>query len=171
MILETERLTLAPITADDRAALYPIMADPEVMAHWDSDVIDDPDVLDAMLSAQLAEMAAGAGWYWAMRQTATGQFLGACDLSDFDKRHHRAEVGFIIGRKDWGQGYALEAMQAVVGFAAGKKIKRLLARTQVGNARSEALLQKLGFEAEGYMRGHIDRDGERRDCRLWGMLL
>jgi RimJ/RimL family protein N-acetyltransferase len=33
------------------------------------------------------------------------------------------------------------------------------------------LLEKLGFEAEGYLRGHVERDGERRDCRLWGLLL
>ncbi|MDB5430329.1 MAG: family N-acetyltransferase [Caulobacter sp.] len=171
MILETERLTLTPITAEDRAFLYPIMADPEVMAHWDSDVIDDPDVIDAILEGQIQSMGDGIAWYWSMRLTGGGGFVGSCDLSDIDWRHHRAEVGFIMGKDAWGQGYAIEAMRAVMAFAASQGLKRLWARTHVGNTRSDNLLQKLGFEAEGYMRGHIDRDGERRDVRLWGMLL
>jgi RimJ/RimL family protein N-acetyltransferase len=30
---------------------------------------------------------------------------------------------------------------------------------------------KLGFSEEGLLRGHVERDGERRDCRLFGLLL
>lgn len=171
MILETERLTLSPITPHDRAFLYPIMADPEVMAHWDSGAIDDPDVIDAVLAGQVADMEAGVAWHWAMRRTDGGGFIGACDLSDIDWKHRRAEIGFIMGKDAWGQGYALEAMRAVMAFAASQGVKRVWARTHVGNTRSDSLLERLGFEREGYQKGHIDRDGERRDCRLWGMLL
>ena len=40
-----------------------------------------------------------------------------------------------------------------------------------GNRRSDALLEKLGFKEEGLLRGHVLRDGDRRDCRLFGLLL
>jgi ribosomal-protein-alanine N-acetyltransferase len=33
------------------------------------------------------------------------------------------------------------------------------------------VLEKLGFEEEGMLRGYVERDGERRDCRLFGLLL
>ena len=33
------------------------------------------------------------------------------------------------------------------------------------------LLEKLGFRHEGLLRGYVDRDGERRDCLLFGLLL
>ena len=171
MILETERLTLTPLTEADGPLVHPIMADPEVMAHWDVAAIDDPDVVEQMLAGQVEAMAGDRAFYWAMRLTADGMFLGLCDLSDIDWRHHRAEVGFILGKDGWGQGYAYEAMQAVMNFAVTQGIQRLWARTQVGNEASEKLLLKLGFEQEGYLRGHVDREGERRDCRLWGMLL
>ncbi|MCE3288993.1 MAG: family N-acetyltransferase [Caulobacter sp.] len=171
MILETERLTLTPLTEADGPLVHPIMADPEVMAHWDVAAIDDPDVVEQMLAGQVEAMAGDRAFYWAMRLTADGTFLGLCDLSDIDWRHHRAEVGFILGKDGWGRGYAYEAMQAVMNFAVTQGIQRLWARTQVGNEASEKLLLKLGFEQEGYLRGHVDREGERRDCRLWGMLL
>lgn len=171
MILETERLTLTPLTEADGPLVHPIMADPEVMAHWDVAAIEDPDVVEQMLAGQVEAMAGDKAFHWAMRLTGDGTFLGLCDLSDIDWRHHRAEVGFILGKDGWGQGYAYEAMQAVMNFAVTQGIQRLWARTQVGNEASEKLLLKLGFEQEGYLRGHVDREGERRDCRLWGMLL
>ncbi len=171
MILETERLTLAPVTEADAALVQPIMADPEVMAHWDVAEIDDPDIIDQILAGQIEAMAGDRAFYWAMRLTGDGTFLGLCDLSDIDWRHHRGEVGFILGKDSWGKGYAYEAMQAVMTFAAGHGLQRLMARTHVGNESSEKLLHKLGFEQEGYLQGYVARDGERRDVRLWGMLL
>jgi ribosomal-protein-alanine N-acetyltransferase len=62
-------------------------------------------------------------------------------------------------------------MRAVVDHAAALGLKRLWARAHAGNQRSERLLQRLGFEEEGYLRGHIQRGGERRDCKIFGLLL
>ena len=171
MILETERLILSPVTEDDAPLIHPIMADPEVMAHMDSMAIDDPDVVGAFITGQLIEMANEEAFYWSVRLSDDHRYLGSVDLSDIDWRHHRAEVGFILGKDAWGKGYGYEAVQAILGHTATLGFKRLWARTHVGNLASESLLKKLGFEEEGYLRGHVDREGERRDCRLWGMLL
>jgi len=170
-ILETERMRLAPLAAEDARQIFPLMADAEVMAFWDMGETDDPDVIAALVEGQVEEMASGRAIYWALRTLAESHFLGTCDLSEIDRRHHRAEVGFMLGREAWGQGYALEAVQAVLAYAAGSGVRRLLARTHLGNRRSEVLLEKLGFAEEGMLRGHILRDGERRDCRLYGLLL
>lgn len=171
MILETERLTLAPLTSSDAPHVYPFLSDPEVMAHWDQAPIEDPDEVEACVVAQVAQMDQGKAHYWAVRQSQTGDFLGYCELVDIDKRHHRAELRFIVARQGWGQGYGLEAVRALLAHAASIGLKRLIARTHVGDTRAEKLLERLGFEAEGYLKGHIHRDGERRDCRLFGLLL
>jgi len=170
-ILETERLRLEPLTAADAAQLYPIMGDPEVMAYWDVPEIDDPDVVSEIVAGQVDGMRDGRAVYWAMRTLTGREFVGSCDLSEIDRWHRRAEVGFMLGREAWGQGYALEAMRTVIAFAATSGLRRLTARTHLGNRRSEALLEKLGFTEEGLLRGHILKDGERRDCRVFGLLL
>jgi [ribosomal protein S5]-alanine N-acetyltransferase len=178
-ILETERLRLEPLVASDADYLFPIMGDPEVMAYWDVPEIDDPDMVAAivgrlcLLVSRLSSRASAPGraLYWTMRTLAGGEFVGSCDLSDIDRWHRRAEVGFMLDREAWGHGYALEAVRTVVAFAAANGIRKLTARTHLGNRRSEALLQKLGFREEGLLRGHILKDGERRDCRLFGLLL
>ena len=170
-ILETERMRLTPLVADDTALIFTLMADAEVMAFWDVREIDDPDVIANIVAGEIEEMAQGRAIYWTMRALGDGQFIGTCDLSDIDHRHKRAEVGFMLGREAWGMGYASEAMQSVLSYAATQGLRRLMARNQLGNHRSEILLQKLGFVEEGMLRGHVLRDGERRDCRLFGLLL
>jgi ribosomal-protein-alanine N-acetyltransferase len=171
MILETERLTLRPLRDADAAPMHLIMSDAEVMAHWDIDAIEDPDLTQIIIAAQVRDMDRDGAVYWAVTRTTDGEFLGTADISDIDRWHRRAEIGFIFGRHAWGQGFGLEAMRAVVVQAAAMGLQRLTARTHVGNSRSEALLAKLGFEEEGYLRGHIQRGGERRDCRIFGLLL
>jgi ribosomal-protein-alanine N-acetyltransferase len=170
-ILETERLRMAPLAEADADHIFPLMRDAEVMAFWDVPESDDPDVIAAIIAGQVDEMAKGAARYWTMRTLADDQFVGVCDLSEIDWRHKRAEVGFMLGRDAWGQGFALEAMQAVIAYAAASGLRRLLARTHLGNRRSDSLLEKLGFQEEGLLRGHVLRDGDRRDCRLFGLLL
>jgi ribosomal-protein-alanine N-acetyltransferase len=171
VILETERLVLRPIESGDWRALFPLMSDPVVMAHWDSTEVDDPDVIQQMVIAQRQDMDAGAAYYWAIERGADRTFIGSCDLADIDWRHRRGEVGFLLARTAWGQGYGVEAMRAVVDHAAALGLKRLWARAHAGNERSERLLDALGFEEEGYLRGHIQRAGERRDCKIFGLLL
>jgi ribosomal-protein-alanine N-acetyltransferase len=170
-ILETERLRLTPLAEADAQEIFPLMRDAEVMAFWDVGEIDDPDLIASIVEGQVAEMAEGRAVYWAMRALGDGGFVGVCDLSEIDRRHKRAEIGFMLGREAWGQGYALEAMRAVLTYAASSGLSRLLARTHLGNRRSDSLLEKLGFQEEGLLRGHVLRDGERRDCRLFGLLL
>ncbi|PZQ60171.1 MAG: N-acetyltransferase [Phenylobacterium zucineum] len=170
-VVETERLRLEPLAAGDAELLFPIMGHPEVMAYWDVPEIDDPDVVAAIVANQVGAMTRGDAVYWSMRTLDGGEFLGACDLSEIDRWHRRAEVGFMLDRGAWGQGYALEAMRSVIAFAAGAGLRRLTARTHLGNRRSEQVLEKLGFEEEGLLRGHILKDGERRDCRVFGLLL
>ena len=147
------------------------MSDPIVMAHWDSLEIDDPEVVQGMVAAQIDDMTASGACYWAIEQLPDRRFIGACDLSDIDWRHRRGEVGFVLTRDAWGKGLGLEAMRAVLDHAASLGLKRIWARAHAGNERSERLLQRLGFENEGYLRGHIQRDGERRDCKIFGLLL
>jgi ribosomal-protein-alanine N-acetyltransferase len=170
-ILETERLRLMPLTAGDATDIFPLMRDAEVMAFWDMPESDDPDMIANIVAGEVEEMSSGKAIYWALRPLGEDRFIGTCDLSGIDRRHKRAEVGFMLGRDAWGHGYALEAMRSVVAFAAAGGVRRLTARTHLGNHRSEALLEKLGFHEEGLLRGHVLKDGERRDCRLFGLLL
>jgi ribosomal-protein-alanine N-acetyltransferase len=170
-ILETERLRLQPLEAADVDHVFPLMVDPEVMAYWDVPEIEDPDRVAEIVHDQVAAMRHGQAVYWGMRTLTDGAFVGCCDLAAIDRGHKRGEIGFLLGRQAWERGYALEAMQTIVAYAATSGLRKLTSRTHLGNRRSELLLEALGFRQEGLLRGHILRDGERRDCRVFGLLL
>jgi [ribosomal protein S5]-alanine N-acetyltransferase len=170
-ILETDRLRLEPLVADDVSHLFPIMHDPELVAYWDVLEDDDPDVVAGVIRGQVEDMAAGKAIHWSMRTLAHSAYVGCFSLLEIDRRHRRAEVGFLFARGAGNEGYAVETLRSVVAYAAASGLRKLAARTYLGARRSEDALESLGFTEEGLLRGHLLKDGQRRDCRVFGLLL
>ncbi|HEY8948011.1 MAG TPA: GNAT family N-acetyltransferase [Rhizomicrobium sp.] len=169
--LMTPRLTLRPLEKRDVDAVFAMMRDDETMRFWDWPAFRERDVVEDIVSAQLSDVTAGTAMYWAVSLEPGAQAIGSCDLSDIDRHHKRAEVGFLFSRAWWGNGYAREAMTAITGFAfEDLKMDRLWARFHTGNAASQRLLERLGFSREGTLRGHIVRDGLRRDCEIYARM-
>jgi ribosomal-protein-alanine N-acetyltransferase len=169
--LMTPRLTLRPLEKRDVDAVFAMMRDDETMRFWDWPAFKDRGVVADIVDAQVADVTAGTAMYWAVALSPDSDIIGSCDLSDIDRHHKRAEVGFLFSRAYWGNGYAREAMEAIVEFAiADLKIERLWARFHTGNAASQRLLERLGFIREGTLRGHIVRDGARRDCEIYARM-
>jgi ribosomal-protein-alanine N-acetyltransferase len=169
--LTTPRLTLRPLALRDTGAMFTMLSDDETMRFWDWPAFRDREVVNDVVAAQLRDVDAGTAMYWAVALTPDGPAIGSCDLSDIDRHHKRAEVGFLFSRAYWGNGYAREAMQAIVDFATEDlRIARLWARFHTGNAASQRLLERLGFSREGTLRGHILRDSARRDCEIYARM-
>lgn len=170
-ILDTDRLHLRPLAARDAEALFAIMSDPEAMRFWDWPPFRELQTVREVLAGQILSMEGGQTRYWAVCLKGTGAAIGTCDMSDIDRHHGRAEVGFAFHRSYWGNGYAYEAMSAVIPNAfVDMDLVRLGARLHAGNHASRRLLERLGFSYEGRLAGHVVREGERRDCLLYGLL-
>ncbi len=169
--LRTRRLSLRPLVLGDAPAIHAVMSDPEAMRFWDWPAFQDFETTADVVAGQVAEIEAGTALYWAVGLEPSGTAIGCCDLSAIDRHHGRAELGFLFQRAHWGRGYAAEATAAIVDHAFGpEKLDRLWARFHAGNDRSRSLLEKLGFAYEGVLRGHVERDGIRRDCVIYGRL-
>lgn len=171
MILETKRLIIAPLTVEDAPLVYPFFSDAEVMSSLDQEPIEDPDEVASRVTAQVEEMAAGEGAYWAIRRADDGAFIGFCEFFDIDRRRDNAEIRFAIARAGWGQGFGVEALSALLAQVTAEDLKTITARVHVGDVAAERLLAKLGFHADGYMKGAVHRDGERRDRRVYVLKL
>jgi [ribosomal protein S5]-alanine N-acetyltransferase len=171
MNLQTNRLFLRPLALSDAPALFEARRDPEVMRYWDWPPQESVGEVEGVISDHFPEVADGNVLWWAVALSPDGPAIGECDLSQIDHRNGVAEVGFLFAKRHWGNGYAQEAMGAVIAHAFGSmSLARLWARFHAGNEASRRLLEKLGFTYEGTLRRHILRDGERRDCVLYGRL-
>lgn len=171
MRLETPRLALDPLRAADAPHIYAMMSDPEVRAHWDGDDLDDPDAVNAVVTQRVQDMGSGRARHWTMRTLEDDAFVGCVDLSQIDLAERQADIGFMLRRDSWGQGYSLEATRTVITHAAMQGFRRLTAVTIIGDRRSDLLLQNLGFEEEARQRGLLAHERERRDRRLWALVL
>lgn len=171
MILRTARLFLRPIAIDDAPALFEARGDAEVMRYWDWPEQKSVDEVRAIFTEHIPALAEASTKWWVAAFSPDGPAIGECDLSDIDRHHARAEIGFLFARRHWGQGLAREAMECVIehGFRA-LDLQRLWARCHDGNDASKHLLERLGFSCEGRLRRHVLRDGARRDCLIYGRL-
>jgi ribosomal-protein-alanine N-acetyltransferase len=171
MILRTNRLFLRPIAVSDATALFAARGDAEVMRFWDWPAQESVAAVEGVLAEHIPELTDNTTLWWVVALSPDGPAIGECDLSEIDRHHKRAEVGFLFARAYWGQGYAREAMERVIRHGFNElRLERLLARFHDGNDASKRLLEKLEFAYEGRLRGHVVRDGERRDCLIYGRL-
>jgi [ribosomal protein S5]-alanine N-acetyltransferase len=68
-----------------------------------------------------------------------------------------ARVGYTVVEPSWGQGYATEALGAVVAHAlADPRVDRVVAETLVGHAASRRVMEKAGMRYRGRRVGEVD---------------
>lgn len=164
--LASEHLILRQLKVDDAPALFDILSDGEVMRYWSSGPHAHIDETRSYI-AWNAETEAGHVC-WAI--TLDGRVaLGWIIL--LPHRKNSFELGYILGRSHWGKGYVYEAACMALDHAFGNlAARRVMADTDPGNIGSIRLLEKLGFQREGYLRQEWETHIGVRDSLLFGLL-
>lgn len=90
-------------------------------------------------------------------ETLDGAHIGNCVYYNIDKENREAEVGIMVGNRDyWNQGYGTDAMHVLVGFIFRRyNFRRLYLKTLEKNLRAQRSFHKGGFTPYG----HMDRNG------------
>jgi [ribosomal protein S5]-alanine N-acetyltransferase len=171
----TQRLTLRPIEESDLADLFLVNRDPEVTRYLPYPPWKSMDDANAWLERTKTRFADKAAAQFAIRiegdNSAPALTVGNALLFNFSVDHDVAEVGYVIGREHWGQGYVAEAMRPIVAYAFEKlSCHRLQAKLDAMNHASARVLEKLGFAYEGTLREDFAKDGIRSDTAFYGLL-
>jgi ribosomal-protein-alanine N-acetyltransferase len=171
-VLETERCLLRGLTPQDDEAMFAIFSDRETMRFWSSPPHLDIDQTRTRLARGIARVEAGSTLWWGIQRKGDDRLLGNISIFfDEAQRHHRAELGYVLGREYWGQGYMGEAQRAVVAYAFGTLgLHRLEADTDPRNQGSVRSLERLGFQHEGVLRDRWEVAGEVTDSLILGLL-
>lgn len=169
--LDTPRLRLRWLEDRDLAALLATFSHPDVLRYWGGDPAHDEDGARRLLAQVREGFALRELFQWGIARRADDQVVGTCTLIRLDARNRRAEVGFALGREHWGHGYAGEAVAAVLALAFERfGLLRVEADADPRNARSIALLERLGFRREGLLRERWLVGDEVQDSAVFGLL-
>jgi len=142
--LVTPRLVLEPQVAAHADAMFAVLSDPAIYEYENA-----PPVSLAWLReryARLESRTSGDGterWLnWVLR-TADGTAIGYVQAT---VHADAADVAYEMGSAWWGHGYASEAVAAMLDeLAHAYGVRRFAAVAKRANARSHALLARLGF--------------------------
>lgn len=149
-MLATRRLLMRGWREADLAPFAAMGADPEVMRYFP--FLHDRAESDRVAQSIQDRFRAWGYGFWAA-ESADAPFVGFVGLSRVGFRgdlHGKIELGWRLGRRYWGRGYATEAARAALGFAfACAEAPEVVAFTPEINARSIAVMERLGMRRDG----------------------
>ena len=170
-VLETERLTLRAPRHEDVKAIATLANDRRV-AENTARVPHPYDVGDAERFVASVNRRDGEACFVIVLDDTP---IGVCGL---DPRDGGPELGYWLGVRYWGRGYATEAVRAVIDHGFGElDFETLQAGARVSNPASRRVLEKCAFQWSGVRLTRIAAiksaapvDRFRLDRRLWASL-
>lgn len=148
LTLETSRLVLRPWHARDHAPFAVINADPEVRRYYYPSLLTakETDELINEASEQLAREQFG---FLAVERKNDGALIGGAGLSRPGPEvpgNFPLEIGWILGRDYWRQGYATEVSHHWLEFAWRRlKAECVIGYTSSINLPSRRAMEKIGM--------------------------
>lgn len=149
-VLETERLLLRSMVAEDLDDLVGIFGDPLVMAAFRAAPLDREQVR-RWLERNLDHQREHGYGLFAVCLKENGRLIGDCGLELMEVSGEQVvELGYDFRSEYWNRGYATEAARAVCDFAFSTlRLPRLVSLIQLGNAASERVAEKTGLKRIG----------------------
>ncbi len=158
IVLETPRLRLRQMTADDADNLLGIFADPEAMRFYPA--TKGRRETEAWIDWNLRSYAEHGIGLWIVEAKETGRFVGQCGLTMQEiEGVWEPEVGYLFLRAYWGRGYATEAAAACLDYGFTQQgCERIICLPSAANLPSRRVAERLGMR--------LEREGERRGIRM-----
>jgi ribosomal-protein-alanine N-acetyltransferase len=146
-LIETARLILTPPQAIDAAGIFERYASDRDVTRF----LGWPRHQSVADTRAFLQFSAGEWERWPagpylIRLRSDGRLLGGTGLGFEDA--HQAATGYVLAKEAWGQGYATEALGAMVNVARRLGVGRLYALCLPQHRASWRVLEKCGFERD-----------------------
>ena len=170
-MIETDRLVLCPLSKDDINFMQKLIARPEAyyydpdMAETNDDVAKDCEWFIEKMESLPEE--GGIRWIVKLDGDSIGEVFVQCN----HERTFEWEFGYHFLKEHWGNGYATEALKAIIPYTFTYfKVNRLVAFTNANNKDSVALLERVGMTKEAQLREVRLANGVFSDELVYSML-
>jgi ribosomal-protein-alanine N-acetyltransferase len=175
-LVRGEGLYLRPATVGDFAAWSRLRAESRrFLEPWEPTWADD-DLTQAAFRRRLRrqdeDIARDEAYAFLIFDSTSDDFLGGVTLGGLRRGvSQTGTLGYWVGARHSGKGRMTRAVAAAVDFGFARlRLHRIEAACIPDNLPSIAVLERNGFQREGYARGYLKIDGGWRDHVLYARL-
>jgi ribosomal-protein-alanine N-acetyltransferase len=163
--IKTERLRLRKAKLADAEAIFRQYAqDPEVTRYVSWRAHRNLDETREYMQMCLLAWDVGKAFHWVIESAEDKQVMGMIIAR---VNAEKWELGYVLARAYWRQGYMTEALTALIAWALKQKeIHRVWAVCDVDNIASARVMEKIGMAREGILKRwslHPNLSAEPRD--------
>lgn len=148
VILETGRLVIRKFRDGDARQLYENHMDDEVRKWFPNECYADlAEAQDAIRFYADCVDNGRLPFVLGVELKETGELIGDTGISAVEGKPDETEIGYCIGAKYRGKGYAAELLRAVTGDVPGRfGVRVIYGRVVHGNEASAKVLEKCGYQ-------------------------
>lgn len=169
--IETPRLFLRKMTMADAQDMYAYSKDPEVSRHVLWDAHRSVNESKGYLRYIMRQYRNNEPSSWGIEHKESGHLIGTIGYMWWNRENRSAEVGYSLSRKHWNQGLMTEALRAVLRFGfEDMNLHRIEAQHETTNPASGKVMEKVGMQKEGILRGRLYNKGKFVDVALYAIL-
>lgn len=133
------------------------------------DAMDSPVQYHSIIPMWLKQFADNQGFNLGIRYR--GILVGAIGLHQIDWRNGQTTIGYYLAEGYQGNGIMTRAVQALLNYVfVDIKLNRVEIRCGVGNYKSRAIPERLGFSQDGIVRDGENLYGHFHDLIIYSML-
>ena len=171
--IETERLLLRKFSIDDAEQMFNNWAkDPNNVKYltWKAhkNVSDTLNIINKWIDGYKNKDF----YRWCIILKGTGEVIGGIDVVDIIEFRSTCEIGYVLSKKYWNNGFMTEALKAVIDYLFNKVgFNRIQLFHLVDNLASGKVMIKCGLKHEGILRQYgVKNTGEYSDTAIYSIL-
>ncbi len=169
--LKTERLDIHLALPEDAEAIYSYRSDAFENRYqgWFPESVEE--VRDYIINMPRTFEAANTCFQFAIIRTNDNQLIGDMGIVFTNHNNMQGEIGCTLHKDFQGNGYATEALRAMVNFLfVGLNKHRVVASVDPRNTASIGLIERLGFRKEAHHKESYYLRGEWVDDIIYALL-
>lgn len=172
IMISTDRLLLKGLQRSDTEALFHYRSDPQVYEYQDWKPKTMEEAENFIIRNSATKPNTPNTWYQlGLYLKKTNNLIGDIGIHFMDPDNLLSEIGYTLTPSHQSKGYAFEAVTGVIHYLFDQLMKhRISASVDPRNAKSIALLERLGMRKEAHFRKSIWFNNEWADDIVYAIL-
>lgn len=170
-VLETERLLLRRIRNSDKHDMFEIRGNRETMKYIPRPVANTVEDAEKVIDMIDGFVERNERINWGITVKGLDKMIGVIGYVRMNEDAHRSEVGYVLHHAYLRQGFAGEALDAVIqyGFKV-MKLHSIEAIIRPDNIASMSMVEKRGFVREALFRDYVFHEGKYYDEAVYSLI-